>query len=117
TWENSLVREGVRRGRRSGYPGRPDHRGGCYPSIGMRLGWSRPRRAAARVRGLLIAQGRHHSGFLVVGVVAVKRPLAGVVGDQVGDHGFMWEHEDGVLAQSSASLQGPGLAVDVHRVG
>ena len=48
--------------------------------------------------GLGVPQGTHHPGFLVISVVAVKRPLTGVVGDQVGDHGFTVAEKDSVLA-------------------
>ena len=48
--------------------------------------------------GLGVPQGTHHPGFHVIGVMAVKCPLTGVVSDQVGDHGFTVAEKDGVLA-------------------
>lgn len=48
--------------------------------------------------GLLVANRADHPGFHVVGVMAVKCPLTGVVSDQVGDHSFTVAEKDGVLA-------------------
>ncbi len=48
--------------------------------------------------GLLVAKRAEHPGFHVIGVMAVKCPLTGVVSDQVGDHGFTVAEKDGVLA-------------------
>ena len=50
------------------------------------------------VGGLLVAKRAEHPGFHVIGVMAVKCPLTGVVSDQVGDHGFTVAEKDGVLA-------------------
>ena len=69
--------------------------------IVLRGGWS----AASQLTpatdhgvGLGVPQGTHHPGFLVISVVAMKCPLTGVVGDQVGDHGFTVAEKDSVLA-------------------
>src|SRR5699024_12818950 len=67
--------------------------------------------------GLGVPQGTHHPGFLVISVVAVKRPLTGVVGDQVRVHRFAGENEDSVLAQAATSGKSPGMPVQVHRMG
>lgn len=48
--------------------------------------------------GLLVAKRADHPGFHVIGVMAVKCPLTGVLSDQVGDYGFTRAEKDGVLA-------------------
>ena len=56
------------------------------------------RRTKRKRAGLLVAKRAEHPGFHVIGVMAVKCPLTGVVSDQVGDHGFTVAEKDGVLA-------------------
>ena len=58
----------------------------------------RPTRHSTLLWGLLVAKRAEHPGFHVIGVMAVKCPLTGVVSDQVGDHGFTVAEKDGVLA-------------------
>ena len=58
----------------------------------------RPTRYSTLLWGLLVAKRAEHPGFHVIGVMAVKCPLTGVVSDQVGDHGFTVAEKDGVLA-------------------
>ena len=61
-------------------------------------GTPRPPRHSTLLWGLLVAKRAEHPGFHVIGVMAVKCPLTGVVSDQVGDHGFTVAEKDGVLA-------------------
>lgn len=63
-------------------------------------GWSAATQLtpATLLWGLLVAKRAEHPGFHVIGVMAVKCPLTGVVSDQVGDHGFTVAEKDGVLA-------------------
>lgn len=61
-------------------------------------GHPRPPRHSTLLWGLLVAKRADHPGFHVIGVMAVKCPLPGVVSDQVGDHGFTVAEKDGVLA-------------------
>ena len=58
----------------------------------------RPPRHSTLLWRLLVAKRAEHPGFHVIGVMAVKCPLTGVVSDQVGDHGFTVAEKDGVLA-------------------
>ena len=57
----------------------------------------RPPRHSTLLWGLLVAKRADHPSFHVIGVMAVKCPLTGVVSDQVGDHGFTVAEKDGVL--------------------
>ena len=61
-------------------------------------GTPRPPRHSTLLWGLLVAKRAEHPGFHVIGVMAVKCPLTGVVSDHVGDHGFTVAEKDGVLA-------------------
>lgn len=86
------------RRRCSGCPGRPQHRGrsSCCPVGGLQR--LCPPRHSTLLWGLRVAKRAEHPGFHVIGVMAVKCPLTGVVSDQVGDHGFTVAEKDGVLA-------------------
>ena len=86
------------RRRCSGCPGRPQHRGrpSCCPVGGLQR--LCPPRHSTLLWGLLVAKRAEHPGCHVIGVMAVKCPLTGVVSDQVGDHGFTVAEKDGVLA-------------------
>lgn len=67
-------------------------------AVSTTRGHPRPPRRSTLLWGLLVAKRADHPGFHVIGVMAVKCPLAGVVSDQVGDHGFTVAEKDGVLA-------------------
>ncbi|WCZ34042.1 hypothetical protein CIHUM_03010 [Corynebacterium ihumii] len=71
-------------------------RSSCCPVGGLQRLCS-PRHSTL-LWGLLVAKRAEHPGFHVIGVMAVKCPLTGVVSDQVGDHGFTVAEKDGVLA-------------------
>ena len=67
-------------------------------AVSTTRGTPRPPRHSTLLWGLLVAKRAEHPGFHVIGVMAVKCPLTGVVSDQVGDHGFTVAEKDGVLA-------------------
>ena len=67
-------------------------------AVSTTRGHPRPPRHSTLLWGLLVAKRADHPGFHVIGVMAVKCPLTGVLSDQVGDYGFTAAEKDGVLA-------------------
>ena len=86
------------RRRCSGCPGRPQHREGRRAARWVVCSDSAHLGTQPCCGGLRVAKRAEHPGFHVIGVMAVKCPLTGVLSDQVGDYGFTAAEKDGVLA-------------------
>lgn len=65
-----------------------------------------------REGSVFVGQDGHHAGRHVVGVVAVRCPLSGVVGDELRVEGLAGEHDHGVLPWADA----PAGSEDLERV-
>lgn len=65
-----------------------------------------------------IRQDGHHACFSVIGIMAMRKPLAWVVGIEIDLDGLTWQDDDGVFPWSGCvrldNLE--RVAVHVHRV-
>ena len=86
------------RRRCSGCPRRAQHREGYRAARWVVCSDSAHLGTQPCCGGLRVAKRAEHPGFHVIGVMAVKCPLTGVLSDQVGDYGFTAAEKDGVLA-------------------
>jgi hypothetical protein len=88
------------------------HEGAVLDVGYTRLRLDEPNPGLLMTRSGGVVQASHHAGFLVIGVVAVHHPDAGMVRDQ-GDADFLRrQHDGGVLRGPGPPAATSGLAFD-----